>query len=475
MAQCVFICCVSVLISIFAFSVTPSLAQQSPTHQDWAKAMREINSSLGHPFEIDERRVAAAGIRKLSGKHIDLYTDVRETSSANDKKINELVGVFDRAVPQWCEYFDVDVTKVADWKMRVFLIASEKDSSRFKKAGLMPDDLPKFLAGFQRSHNAWLFLQPGTYYTRHLMIHEGTHGFMQWFAKGYGAPWYSEGMAELFGVHQWSEEKLELRYRLRDRSEAPFWGRVKRIKDEYASGKALTLTDAINIRASAYLEVRYYAWSWAACEFFSKHEKSKSEYEALKKMANIAPDQFNQKFIRSLRDNWNQLETDWELFISEIDYGYQPQRGRITKAIPKDASFGVSDSKFKIRSNQSWQTTSIDVKKGDRFLIAGSGEFKVGESSLAGGKQMPWPCQSNGVTIQYHRGSPLGMLHAGVFSPNAETGKERAKGLVNPISIGSRAEFTAPADGVLALRINESPSRMDDNEGGLEVVVEKLK
>ena len=437
--------------------------------------MKQINPALGEPFKIDEERVLAAGIRKLSGKHITLYTDVRETKSATDKKIDELVDVFDQAVPLWCKYFDVDVASAAHWKMRVFLIANEKDPSSFQKAGLIPDDLHPFRAGYQSAHNAWLYLQPGTYYTRHLMLHEGTHGFMQWFSNGYGAPWYSEGIAELLGVHRWADGKLDLRFRLRDRSEAPYWGRVKRIKDEYQTGADMSLSDVLNIPPTAFLEVRYYAWSWAACEFFSQHEKTKADFAAMKKSAHIGPTRFNQKFERAIKANWEQLENDWQLFISEMEYGYHPQRGRIIDAKTKQATFGSADAKFKIRSDQSWQRTSLIVKKGDRFRVTGKGEFKVGQSEPDSGKPQPWPCQSNGITIQYHRGYPLGMLQAGILATDGGSAKERVKGLVSPVSIGLTAEITATADGILCLRINESPAKLDDNEGALEVIVEKLE
>ena len=466
--------CIVVCMTMFAGPLGQQTSGQE-SQDVWSKQMAKINPNIDTPFEIDEKAVLAAGIRKLSGRHIDLYTDVRETESAKEKQISELIGVFDLAVAQWCEYFEVDESRAANWKMRAFLIADEKDPSKFKKAGLIPADLPEFRAGFQRGHNIWLFLQPGNYYTRHLLLHEGTHGFMQWFANGYGAPWFSEGMAELFGVHRWAKGKLELRYRLRDRSESEYWGRVKRIKDEYAAGEDMSLSDVINIDPKSFLEVRYYAWSWAACEFFSKHEKTKVDFAALKKQAHVGPTQFNRLFIRATKPNWQQLESDWELFISEIEYGYELQRGRLTRAKPIAATFGSADTKFQINSQRSWQMTSIAVKKGERFRVTGKGEFKVGQSSDSSGKLLPWTCQSNGITIQYHQGNPLGILQAGVYSPDAGEAKKRVKSLVSPVSVGLMGEITAAQDGVLCLRVNESPAKLDDNKGALEVMVEKLK
>ena len=447
---------------------SPDLAGQ----EQWLDAMSKINPNLGTTFKIDEALVKAAGVRKVTGKHLDLYTDARD-----DEKVDELVVVFDRSVEQWCRFFEIDPGKATSWKLRAFLIADPKVPDRFRNAQLLPDGLPRFQAGFQRGHNLWLYLQPGKYYTRHLLIHEGTHGFMLWFLNGYGAPWYGEGIAEQFGVHRWSNQNLKLLYRLRDRSEAEYWGRVKRIKDERDTDKGMTLSDVLNIPPTAFLEVRYYAWSWAGCEFFSKHEKTKAAFRNLRALAHLDSAKFNQQFQLAIQNGWDTLERDWELFVGEMEYGYQVDRGQISVANPIGERSGSANSKFEVRSDRSWQSTSIQVKKGDRIRISGSGEFRVGPNgpSSSDPSKTPWKSQSNGITIEYYQGYPLGMLHAGILNPTASTAREQIKGLLKPIPVGLNAEITAPATGTLCLRINESPANLDTNQGALEVDVEKLE
>jgi hypothetical protein len=441
--------------------------------ENWQAKMREINPNLGDTFEIDPDRVEAAGIQKFSGQHLDLYTDVRDP-----QKMGELIEVFDQSIDQWCDYFGIDRTRTKNWKMRAFLIAAEKNPEQFRKAGLMPSDLPDFHAGFQRRHDLWLYLQPGKYYTRHLLIHEGTHGFMQWFAGGYGAPWYSEGIAELFGVHRWHDQKLELQYRLRERSEAEYWGRVKRIKNDRADGNAMSLTDVLSIPPAAFLDVRYYAWSWAACEFFGTHEKTREAFSKLRKIAAIDPTTFNQRFLREIQPDWKQLQQDWELFIGEMEYGYDVPRGCLSDAKPIGPP-GLIESKFEIQSDRSWQRTSIEVRQGERFRISGMGEFRVGSSLAAKPAatpgNVPWPCQSNGITIEYYNGRPLGMLQAGILATGAPEPSVQIDGLLDSLPIGTRADIVAPRDGILCLRINESPAKLDDNSGALEVTIEKLE
>ena len=106
---------------------------------------------------------------------------------------------------------------------------------------------------------------------------------------------------------------------------------------------------------------------------------------------------------------------------------------------------------------------------------SGSGEFKVGQTDADSNQRLDWPCQSNGITINYYRGQPLGMLQAGLLSSAGTTAKAQIAGLLNPVPIGISSEFTASSSGLLCLRINESPASLDDNQGALEVRVEKLE
>src|SRR5262249_14224219 len=136
-----------------------------------------------------------------------LYTDLPSSLA-----VDELPGVFDQAFLQWCAYFGIDEKDHADWRMTGYLI---KDKVRFTAAGLLPDDLPPFLNGYCRGHEIWVYNQPSgnqtsDYYRRHLLLHEGTHGFMFTVLRGCGPPWYSEGMAELLATHRWADGRLQL-------------------------------------------------------------------------------------------------------------------------------------------------------------------------------------------------------------------------------------------------------------------------
>ena len=431
--------------------------------QDDAADMKQINPRIRTPLEIDEELVNASGIIKLTGKHLDLYADVRDRA-----EIFELVTVFDQAVDQWCNFFSIQSSRTESWRMRAFVI---EDRQRFKTAGLVPDDLPDFLAGYQRGHEIWIYLQPGNYYTRHLLLHEGTHAFMGWFLNGFGSPWYSEGMAELLAVHQWKDGKLNLHYELKDRSEAEYWGRVKIIRREVDAGTALSLSEVFAIPAASFREVRYYAWSWAACEFLANHPISKTVFGELNRNVELPANRFDAVLKERLLPQWETLNRDWNLYLSELDYGYDVGKGRLVSA--NLMSSGEQGAKFQVRADHSWQSTSLTVKQGDQLRVSASGRFQIGKTTK------PWPCEANGITIEYYHGRPLGMLLAGVLDSAADLSGNLAKSelgsLLDPVAVGQDAIIEISRPGLLCLRINESPAKMYDNAGVLEVTIDKLE
>ena len=437
-------------------------------------AMKRINPRLVQqypPALMDDEVLAANGIQKIAGQHLILYTDVRDRSD-----VDELTVVFDQAVNQWCQYFSIDPRRAAAWQMRAFVI---QDRSRFRKTGLMPADLPDFLAGYQRGSEMWVYLQPGNYYTRHLLLHEGTHAFMDWFLDGFGSPWYSEGMAELLSLNRWDGERVQLNHHVNDRSESEYWGRVKVLRTSAEQGELPSLDDVLQTPNSAFRKVESYAWAWAVCEFFDQHTLSKKAFSELDQRVRQPGFPFNQALRQSLKKQWPSLQRDWFLFVDEVDYGYDAGKSRLISARPLESPNGLDA--VEIRADHGWQRTTIAVNAGDQVRIRASGRFQVGETKLDDQTTIPWPCEANGITLEYYRGRPLGILLAGTFdsvladSADPQVIKQAIAGLISPIKVGNDSVIQVATDGILCLRVNDSPSRMQDNSGVLEVSIEKLK
>lgn len=424
---------------------------QPPT----AAAMDRINPHMLPAMPIDNSRVADAGVFVSSGDHITLYSDIDDP----DRR-QRWVQLFDAAVDQWCKIFDIDAAQTEPWRMTAVVM---EDQTRIQNAGLIPDDLPEFPAGFNRGHEFWVYLQKDDYYTRHLILHEGTHAFMQWFLSSSGPPWYSEGMAEWIALHRWDGQTLTLNQSITDKSQTPGWGRIALIEKQLAEAKPKSLNQILNTPPGAFRDVNAYAWSWAACEFLAHHELSKQTFAGLPDRLTERPlARFNVGLRSELDAHWETLSRDWLLYINESDYGTDIAAAALRPAVTH------GDNQFEISAKTSWQSTGITVSPGDQWSIVATGDFIVGRSTGPAGTSRPWRCEPNGVTVEYYNGHPLGKLMAAVIGD--------AAGPVTPIAVGrSPAPVRFTESGILSLRINESPAKLGDNDGGLKVTIEKLK
>ena len=440
----------SVLIPLVITMVIANMARaqsQDQLKQDQLKQMQTINPDLQPPIQLDSDLIHANSIQTTESKHLILLTDIKD-----NKKVDQFNAVFDAAVPQWAAYFEIHENLTRDWKLRGMIIA---DRNRFGRAKLIPKDLPNFLAGFQRGHEMWVYVQPGDYYTRHLLLHEGTHSFMQWFLGGTGAPWYTEGMAELIGAHRWKDGQLKIAHQFDDRSEAPYWGRIKLIQEDCANSKAMSLSDVFQISSTSFREVRYYAWSWAACHFLSQHPKSSAEFARLRAIASMSPQKFNQTFTKWIFGARAELERDWELFINEIEFGYDVERGSLANALKAD-----NGKSFSIDAARGWQATDIQIEPGDDYAFKAKGNFVVAEKEAA-----TWNCEPDGITLEYYRRHPLGQLMVGLLEGSGKISQQ-------PIGSFARQKFNTA--GILCFRINESPAKLGDNDGQLSVQFKKM-
>ncbi|HTN76366.1 MAG TPA: hypothetical protein VL096_14005 [Pirellulaceae bacterium] len=411
----------------------------------------EINFPDSAPLPtIDEEKVAAQGIRKLVGKHLTLYTDV-----PSSPEIDELPRVFDAAVPQWQAYFHVADAKVAKWQVWGYLM---QDKAKFQAAGLYPDDLPEFAHGYQRGHEFWLNEQPTTYYRRHLMLHEGTHAAMYLWLGGAGPPWYSEGMAELFGTHRWADGKLTTNYLPRSKTEVEGWGRVKIIKDAFAADKALTIGEVLKLPPDAHKQTPAYAWSWAAAKFFDSHPRYQQRFRELSQQTADRTTEFSTKFITALKDDLPTLQDEWQLFIGDCEYGYDIARN--TLAVKPVVMLPAGGGAVEIAADHAWQSSGFELEANKTYRLTANGRYLLGK------EPKPWWCEPGGVTVRYHRGQPLGMLLAEIRNDANPQGLTR---LLKPVPIGLDAEFTPAISGTLWLKINDHEAEFADNAGTLKV------
>ena len=318
--------------------------------------------------QFDEGRIRAAGIRKLSSRRLTLYTDLPAEQS-----VDELPAVFDLAFPQWCAYFDIDPRQHDDWRMTGYLM---KDKLRFEAAGCCPPICRQFLNGYTRQNEFWAYDQTSPYYRRHLLLHEGTHGFMYTLLGNVGPPWYAEGMAELLGTHRWQDGQLTLNYFPAKPQEVPKLGRIEIVETEFAARRAMRFTDVLNLGPHAHLKVEPYAWSWAAAAFLDNHPRYRERFRRLPKFVNDRGFQppLRGDLLPATPRNWPR-NGRCSFPTSPMDT-ISTARRSISRAGVKLPSRGA---KLTVAADRGWQNTGVRLEAGKAYDLQASGRYQVGK------------------------------------------------------------------------------------------------
>jgi hypothetical protein len=401
--------------------------------------------------EAELRRAVESGMRRIDSKHLTLLTDLPA-----DPEIDRLPEAFDLAFPEWCAYFGVDPAKSADWHVTGYLMG---DRARFEAVDLIPADVPAFRHGYSRGDEFWLFEQPNPYYRRHLLLHEGTHSFMHTVLGSAGPPWYSEGMAEFLGTHRWDASGLELAYLPKRREEVPELGRIKLMQDGVAARRAYQLEQILQFGPDAHQKNEGYAWCWGLATFLDGHPRYQERFRVLPSMVNSLA--FNEDFLKGFRDGFAEMCEEWQVFVSNIEHGYDQSRMVIDFTAGKELPSGGAT--IEVQADQGWQNTGLKLAAGQSYRLRASGRYQLGTEPVI------WWSEPGGVSIRYYHHEPLGKLLA-VVRPDGPPRDGRSAFLA-PIPIGLEATVTPEVTGTLYLRINDSAGELGDNQGQAEVRV----
>lgn len=432
-----------------------------PRRRTLAEVFRGSNDSAARWLEdvprltINERKVAAAGIRKLQSKRLALYTDLPVSD-----EIDQYPEMFDQAFAQWCAYFHVEEAEYADWRLTGFLM---KDKARFWNAGLLPSGLPPFKNGFAQNFEFWLYDQTSDYYRRHLLLHEGTHGFMNTTLGACGPPWYMEGIAELLSTHHWDGKQLTLGYMPPDRGDVPGWERIRLVKNAIAEGRPMRLQDVVDYSVTAHIENEPYAWCWALALLLDRHPRYQERFRSLWKIAR-EPD-FNARFRELMGDDWQALSEEWQVLTMGLEYGYDVPAMAIdfTPGKPMPAE----GARVTVAAKGGWQNTGVQLEAGVTYEMRATGRYQVAD------KPQIWWSEPGGVSIRYYQGRPLGLLLAALRPDRPEPNGTSA--LLRPAAVGRRLTLTPKQTGTLYFRINDSAAELDDNAGELTVAIRRVQ
>ncbi len=404
---------------------------------------------------IDEARAKAAGLRKITGQHLELWTDL----PVENRAVDALPANLDLAVQQFAQYFGLDAAQVDAWRVRGFLIGQR---GPFEAVDLLPPTLPDFKNGFARGSEFWLYDQPSDYYRQHLLFHEAVHVLMNRLLGGSGPPWYMEGVAEFLATHRTIDGKIVTAAMPQHRDEVPLWGRTKIIRDGFAEGKGMTLEQIFRYDGSAHLRNEPYGWCWGAAAFLDAHPLTQAKFRKLKSDTTNRTLEFSEQLEQSLASDWPVIATDWQLFVIDCDYGYDFARSAI---VVRDAvDLPADGATVIVAADRSFQSSGYRLEAGKSYEITATGTFQVKREAAVAVMSEP-----DGITLEYHRQQPLGRLSCAVADLPGSLGG------VTPLAdeqvVGRQSIYTPKSSGPVYFRINEASSGLADNRGELSVTI----
>ena len=409
---------------------------------------------------LDEQSLRSLGIRIIKGKHLTLCTDLPPS-----EKIDHLPEIFDLAVPEYCRFFGVDVQHCNDWHIQGFLI---DDMEKFRAADLL-GPFPTHLNGFSVDDRLWVREQKSDYFRRHLLLHEGVHGFMNAMFGTCGPVWYMEATAEYLATHRWENNRLELGTSPQNTQETPGWQRIELVKRDVAAGNLKSVDQVMRYSGRFFESPTDYAWVWAFATLLDNHPQYKDAFRDAARWLTF-PD-FSNRFYVRLADHWPTLQVEWFCFVDELTYGYDVSRMTIDPNSGETLAASTTKT-FDVDASRGWQNSGVKLEAGVTYRLTANGRYQLGDDPK------PWFAEPNGVTIRYHKGKPIGLLIGVVVSDDLFATKADQNGIspdsvpfLMPFVIGSGIELTPEQSGTLYLRVNDSPADLHDNQGTCRVEI----
>lgn len=380
-----------------------------------------------------------------------------------DAEVKSWPGLLEQSMEQWSKYFHVDLAVMADWKIKAVLM---KDRERFVQLGML-DGVPAFDEGYQFGNEVYLREQPTVYYRRLLFLHEATHWIIWRLYGGGGPSWFMEGMAEMQGTHALQDGLLQLGVIPASRELVAGWGRLRLINDSLKQATAPSISEIFAFgNAREDHEVRY-AWSWAACVFFTNHPKYGPILKELYSKGKLDySDALSLKFRKQLEPDWAALQREWNAFISDLDFGYDFSRSALieTRGLGNQWQQGLP-ARMQLETDRGWQQTGIVVKAGEPIRVSCFGSYELNGASAM--PATPWVVDPCGITYQYYRGNPLGCVLGSIVpdEPNESTKRWET------FRVGNGIVVDTPKSGKLFLKINEASNGLRDNKGQISVEI----
>ena len=391
------------------------------------------------------------------GRYIHLTTDIASIQEAEN-----LVASFDAAVPQWIQFWNLDTSAIANFKVRACVI---RNKANFNQRNLIPATVPNFPFGYALGSQIWVLAQQSEYYTRHLLLHEGVHSLAYHLFNGAGPTWFQEGSAELLATHHGSGANIKINRIPQNREDAPYWGRFKRMSEATSSKQVPSINTVLGYQPSLTGDVATYSWSWAACMILSSYPEYRSAFVRAAQRGRETGPIFNRELQSTIGKQWPILAARWRVACHDLNYGFDWNNEQV-KLSANDPVWNGSNLTLQIRPDQGWQSCGVRIPRGARIRISAEGEITLAD------QPKPWTSQPPGITFQYHRGRPLGQLQFCLL-PNANDPQATRIEPLEIHGIEDQAIVSVAEYSWLIFRINDEYGKMNDNHGSYQVSIKR--
>ncbi|TWU07490.1 hypothetical protein [Stieleria varia] len=405
---------------------------------------------------VNAQRLVGDGFVTASGQYVTITADFGTKDSLSD-----LAASFDAATGQWQAFWQLPAGSLDSFHVTAYIM---RDKDAFRAARYLQPQLPDFPFGYAVGNTVWVVEQPGEYYTRHLLLHEGVHALSYEIFGGVGPSWFAEGTAELLSVHTGTGPKTQVNRVPLNRDTVPYWGRFKKMAERRDENKIPTLSTVLDFPADLNADVEAYSWSWAAAMLLSEYPQTADTLRAAAWQGNQIEEDFRHDLMRELKPIWPILAARWRLLCNTIDYGFDWQRERVPLSM-KDPQWNGQPLNVRVAADQGWQSIGVRLPPGATVRLEPTGQCELAQ------QPKPWISQPPGVTIRYYRGRPLGQLLATLVPNVPEQGKTMEPFEV--IAVEEPTTIVIKRHCWLMLRINDDVGELADNTGGYDVVVRR--
>ena len=154
------------------------------------------------------------------------------------------------------------------------------------------------------------------------------------------------------------------------------WGRIKIVQSEYEAGRSMSIEQVTDYGPTAHLRNEPYGWCWAATALLDGHPQFAERFRRLPRRVDDSTQEFSRLFRTQFRVDQRQLDEQWQLFVVNLDYGYDIPREAIIYE-PTRSDNGETTA-VDIRADRGWQSTGLVVSAGTTYSTASGGPISGG-------------------------------------------------------------------------------------------------